>query len=168
MQPKRVSAIKESFKDYPYQYQPKHPKHLDRKVYRKVLTRVLAKIAEELISKGTEINLPSRIGSLQVIKYKTKNKSVDYHLTKKLYGEYNKDKAPEDRKKVYHKNRHTDGYKVRLYWRKKDRANFKNKSKWSLKFTRPNIRPNSYNKNNPKVSLVPYIMKHGVDHYHEY
>jgi hypothetical protein len=126
-------------------------------------------LAKELIVSGVEVLLPSRVGSLQILKYKPKRfiKKIDFKTTQELYGEFNKGKAKGEKKFVFFKNRHTDGYRVRLHWSKQDRANFRNKRKWSFKFTRPNIRPNKYNKNNPEVSLVPYIMKNGIYHFHE-
>jgi hypothetical protein len=48
------------------------------------------------------------------------------------------------------------------------KANFKNKSRWAFKLTRPNIRPNTYNKVNPKISLVPFFKDRGWAIYKEY
>lgn len=172
MQPKRISAIKNSYSDHPLKHKPKAIGHVDEKIYRKVLRRIMELIAKELIVEGSEVTLPSRLGSLQIIKYKPKNKkkfiNIDFKKTKEVFGEYNKGKDSKDKKYVYHRNWHTNGYMVKLYWRKLVKANFKNKSKWAFDFTRPNKRPNTYNKSNPEVSLVPYIMSNGVDHYHEY
>lgn len=167
MQTRRASAIKESYEDYEFKDR-KHKFYVNKVTYSSVLKRFFEIIARELIVSGDEIVMPSRVGSLQIKKYKPKNKQIDFHTTNKVFGERNKDKPLSEWKLVYFKNRHTNGYKVKLHWSRKDHANFRNKKKWSFKFTRPNIRPNSYNNNNPEVSLVSYIMENGLDHYHEY
>jgi hypothetical protein len=138
-------------------------------VYKAILKRAMELIVQELIVTGNEINLPSRVGSLQIIKFKPKRrkKVMDFGTTNKIYGELNKTLPKGKKKIVYHKNRATDGYALKTFWSKKDRANFLNKRRWAFKFTRPNIRPNTYNTWNPEVSLVPYTKKHGIDHFHE-
>ena len=164
----RISALAESYKTIDYQDKPKHAKHVDKKDYKNILKSFYKKLAYYLISTGDEIVLPSRLGSLQAVKYKKKKRSIDFHKTKLYYGEYNKDKPSGMKKKVYHENRVTNGYSTRIHWSKLTKANFKNKRKYRFTLTRPNIRPNSYNKNNPEVSLVPFFKERGWIIYSEY
>jgi hypothetical protein len=168
MEAKRVSALQLSYKDFPYKFEPKHSKYVNEKTYKKILKSFYTKLAYYLITSGQEIVLPSRLGSLQAMKYKPKSKKVDFKNTEKYYGEYNKDKSNKDKKIIYHNNRITNGYLPRIHWSKIILANFKNKKKWGLTLTRPNVRPNSYNKNNPKVSLIPFFQKKGYQFYEAY
>lgn len=169
MKAKRGSALKLSYSRMDHRYEPKHPKHIDKKVYNKIINKFFEKLAYYLITTGKEITLFSNIGSFQIVKYKTKNKFVDYHSTKLYFDEINKEiEDPSKRKKVYKDNRITNYYAAKVYWKKQDKANFRNKSKFSFKLTRPNIRPNSYNKNNPVVSLVPFFREKGWIMYEEY
>jgi hypothetical protein len=169
MKAKRGSALRLSYSRMSYKYQPKHPKHVDKKVYNKILTKFFEKLAYYLITTGKEITLFSNIGSFQIMKYKNRKRYVDYQATKLYYNEINKDiEDPEKRKRVLKDNRITNYYAPKVYWRKQDKANFRNKSKYSFKLTRPNIRPNSYNKNNPAVSLVPFFREKGWIMYEEY
>lgn len=156
-----LSAITDSYKEIVYKHQPKHSNYLDEKKYKKVLKLFFEKLAYYLILTGKEITLFSRIGSLQAVKYKSKNKHIDHYNTKKYYAEYNKDKPLEERKYIYHNNRLTNGWNCRIHWYKQDKANFKHKRLYAFDLSRPNKRPNSYNKNNPKISLVPYFREKG-------
>jgi hypothetical protein len=164
----RASALALSYKTIDYKNEPKHLLHLGEKEYKEILKAFYKKLAYYLITTGDEINLPSRIGSLQAVKYKKKRKSIDFHATKKYFGEYNKNKPQGQKKKVYHENRLTQGYQTRIHWSKLHKANFKNKKMYKFNLTRPNVRPNSYNKNNPEVSLVPFFREKGWIIYSEY
>ncbi len=157
----RANAIIESFKTYPNPI-----KHLDRKnfVSKKLYTEILTSFFERLvffiITTGKEITIPSRLGTFQAIQ-KLQKKRVNWGKTIKAFGEYNKT-APEGKKKlVYHKE---DQYRPYLRWSKK-KANFKNKSYYAFNLSRPNFRPNSYNKKNPKVSLMPFFREEGYKFY---
>ena len=54
-----------------------------------------------------------------------KKKNIDFGETRRLYGEWNKEN-PTNKKVVYHKNYHSQGYGVYIVWDKKD-AFFGNK-----------------------------------------
>lgn len=181
MEPKRVSSIALARESYPWLKKPKHPNHVDKVMYRKIVKGFLEKIMKAIIVTGDKIRLPKLMGALQAVRYKTDHrpvKPIDYHNTKKLYGDHNA-KAPKDAKKtVRHYNRSTDGYWVRIHWYK--RWEYKKASRqviYGTKFTnsrniifkpsRPNLRPNSYNKTNPEVSLYPYFKNHMWNKYTE-
>jgi vancomycin resistance protein YoaR len=169
MKAKRGSALKLSYKRMEHRYSPKHPRHVDSKDYNKILNKFFEKLAYYLITTGEEIIPFSFIGSFQILKYKSQKKYVDHKATKDYFGETNKEiEDPKKRKRVMKDNRITGYYMPKIYWKKQDRANFLNKSKYSFKLTRPNIRPNNYNKNNPKVSLVPFFKEKGWIIYKEY
>lgn len=167
MEAKRASALQLSYKEYPHKFDPKHKSYVSQKTFKKILKSFYTKLAYELITSGQEITLPSRLGSLQAMKYKPKRKKVDFKNTEKYYGEHNK-KHKDNKKVIYHNNVITKGYLPRIHWSKIILANFKNKKKWGLTLTRPNVRPNSYNKKNPKVSLVPFFQKEGYLFYETY
>ena len=146
---KEVSSIIESSKSY----------EGDSRLYKKIMKSFMKELAYEIITSGDPVKLPSSLGILQMIRYRPKNKKVDYSNTKKV-----KDRGHD--KVIYHNNKITNGYWWKLLWSKK-RAILKNKNLYSMIFTRPNIRPNSYNKNNPKVSVIPFFRRQGWELYRE-
>lgn len=155
----RISVLK-SYKAYKNKYPKDHSLFLRYSEFSTIAKSFGSLISYELITTGTEITLPSKLGTLQIVKYMPSRKLVDYMNTAKVYGEHNKNN-PDDKKVVYHMNRITKGYMPKLYWSKALKARFKNQSKFLFKFNRPNVRPNSYNKNNPKVSLMPFFREEG-------
>lgn len=167
MNKKRASALVMSYVDFSYKHEPKHKLYVNKEQYKRILKLFYKKLAEELISSGKEIILPSRLGSLQAVKYKPIKKKIDHKRTKELYAEHNK-RNPNNKKYVYHTNRATKGYLPFIYWSKLVKANFKNKRKYKFSLTRPNLRPNSYNKINPNVSLIPYFREKGYIFYETY
>ena len=167
MKTKRVSAYQLSYKDFSYKHEPKHPNYVSQNVYKRILKEFFKKLAEYLITSGKEIVLPSRLGSLQAVKYLPTKKKVDFGNTLKYYGEHNKTNK-EDKKVIYHNNVITKGWLPKIYWSKIVKANFLNKRKWKLSLTRPNIRPNEYNKTNPSVSLMPFFQKEGYRLYEKH
>lgn len=166
MEARRASSLVEG---YAY-YKENTDNPVSKVTYKKILTRLFELMLSDLITKAVRLILPARLGAIFIFKkiLSADRSLVDYAATKQVYGEYNEGKPPSERKVIKHKNKHTDGYTVKVGWSKRALSNFANKSKWSFKFCRPNIRPNTYNKNNPAVSLVPFIKQFGVDIYPEY
>lgn len=81
------------------------------------ILKAYAKIVFEELVAGKLVELPSRMGSIQLIKYLTPHKKVvDWKKTKEVYGEYNL--TAEKKKVVYTNNAHTNGYSVKLQWKK--------------------------------------------------
>lgn len=167
-----VGSIKESAKELPFKHEPKHSKHLDIKLYKEIMHLFMKKLVYKLIKTGKKIKFPSRIGSLQLTRY-DKNKlrkkiegegkvfrNVDFHATKLL-------KARGIDKTVRHNLKATGGFWWRLIWSKIDDANFRHKRLYCIKLSRPNIRPNSYNKVNPELSIVPFFRDIGWEFYRE-
>lgn len=167
MKKKRGSALTMSYKEeYPFLHNPKHSLYVNHRNYKKILRLFFKKLAKELITSGKEIVLPSRLGSLQAMKYKPKRKLVDFNATKVYNKKHNL--TGKDKKVIYHRNRVTNGFLPIIHWSKIIKANFKNKRKYAFDLTRPNRRPNEYNKNNPEVSLMPYFKKEGYLSYEIY
>lgn len=171
MEDKNVSSINLSYEDYPAK--SKNKKHyVTKKQYKSIMYLFMKKLVYKLIKTGYKINLPSRLGSLKLYKYDTNRfkrslklrdkeyKSVDFNATQKL-------KERGVNKIVYHTNKVTNGYWWKLKWSKTKDANFKNKGLFALKLSRPNIRPNETNKNNPELSIVPYFRDKGWLQYDE-
>jgi hypothetical protein len=159
---KRVSAIKESFKSYPNPLL-----HIDRKnyvskvKYTEILTSFFERLVFFIITSGKEVTIPARLGTFQVVQYQAKTRHIDWGKTNKYFGEYNK--VNVKKKRIYHR----EGlYRPFFKWSKR-KANFLHKSRWAFKLNRPNVRPNSYNKNNPKVSLLPFFREEGYKFYTE-
>lgn len=105
---------------------------VDYKVYKQILIDYFKFLRDEVIENSKEIRLPCRLGYLSIIKKKPKTYTsgslrVDYHATKQ-YG-----------KVIYHLNEHSDGYKYRAYWSKKDSL-LTNKTKYQFVLTRYNKR----------------------------
>jgi len=167
---RRASSINLSKETLPYLYEITHSKHISKKLYVKIMNSFFKKVIYYMIKDGDRFILPHGLGSLQIVRYnysaqcKNKNstarKYVDFYQTKKL-----KEKGVD--KTVTHTNKSTGGYWWRLHWHKFNNSRFRTKRLYSVKFTRPNIRPNSYNKNNPKLSVVPYFKDKGWEMYAE-
>lgn len=106
--------------------------NVDYKTFRAIVTDYFKYLRDRIIQEGREVKLPCRMGSLSVVKHKPKN-----YDSKSLRVDYASSK--EIGKLVLHLNEHTDGYKYRFYWAKKDMI-IPNKTKYQLVMTRENKR----------------------------
>lgn len=166
MSAKTVNSITQSVKEYPFlksDNSSNEEPYITKELYKKILLTILEKLAYRLITTGDKIRLPVRLGYFQAVKYKRrflKHKAIDYAASNK-YG-----------KLIRHYNKATDGYWVRIHWYKyphkedittrvKIGALFNFQKNYAFKLSRPNQRPNSYNKWNPKVSLFPFFKEKG-------
>lgn len=171
---KRISSIKESLKTLPHKNEPKHPRHVTDKMYKNVMGLFFKKVMYYMIRDGSKFVIPQFLGTLQLTRYnydkaakKYKNGEakrgrimVDFNATKKL-------KERGINKTVKHTCRTTGGYWWKLHWYKAHYARFRTQRLYSIKLTRPNVRPNSYNKDNPALSVVPYFRDKGWTIYAE-
>ena len=164
---RKASVLTDSYKDFKLKASPKHAEYISEKQYKQILKLFFSSLLERTIGEGKKVVLPSRIGAFQAMRQKYVTKKVDYYKTKIAYGEYNK-KNPNNKKVIYHDNRITNGYFPVYHWFKYNEANFKNKRKWRFQLARTNIRPNSYNKTNPKYSLIPFFQRKGYRFYDIY
>lgn len=117
---------------------------MSRKDYFKALDIFNELLFEEMIKTGDPFEMPSRLGTLQILKFRPKKPSIDFYNTKK-YG-----------KTIRHENNLTDGYVIALYW-KKTKATFKHKSSWNF----DRVRRLKRNK------LTELITTYGVNHIYE-
>lgn len=163
---KRISVV-ESYNEYEYKDSLKSKYYVDKKDYKKIIFTFFKVLIEFAISTGLLVKFPSRLGALQMMQIKCKNPKIDFKKTEKYFGDHNKEN-PNNRKFVYYNNIITNGYIPIVHWYKKDYAFFKKKNTWALTLSRTNIRPNSYNKNNPTFSLYPFFQKKGYRFYKIY
>ena len=105
---------------------------VDYKMFRKILQDYFRYIANEVIMNGKEFKFPCRMGTLQVIKHRPKNFN-----SKSLRIDFGASKALG--KKIFFLNEHSDGYKYRFHYSKKNCLT-ENKSKYQFVATRANKR----------------------------
>ena len=104
--------------------------------FRDIINDYFKYLRDELIENGREIKLPCRMGTLRIVKHKPKEYTgkslrIDYGETKKLG------------KVVYHLNEHSNYFKYRAYYNKKNILT-RNKTKYQLILTRDNKRRLAY------------------------
>ena len=112
--------IRETIYDIPY------------KQYRMIVEDYFKSISDLILEQGKQFKIPYRLGTLRIIKslpknFNSKSLSIDFHQSK-LQG-----------KIVYYINEHSNYYKYRLYWSKKN-VIARNKSKYQFVLTRANKR----------------------------
>lgn len=105
---------------------------IDYKVYRQIIEDYFRFIAEEVIERSKEFKLPCRLGYLSIVKRQPKhfdNNSlrIDYH------------ESAVQGKAVYFINEHSNYYKYRYYWSKKESL-LTNKTRYQFIATRANKR----------------------------
>jgi len=141
---KQKVSISDFFKTYPYKakdkgvykdcYIPKyeivdnHEFSITRKEYIEITKIFFQVILFEFLIWGNVYKSPHKFGLFSFHKCKNPNtnkKNIDFDATRKVYGEWNK-QNPDNKKTIYHKNYHSQGYGVYLKWDKKE-AFFGNK-----------------------------------------
>lgn len=142
--------------DYPVIYMPvmydiyrgmfkkkyRNPFFLNRKMYEKFIKRYHEKWMDAIINEAAVYNMPFKLGRLYITKCKSKlhyneDGSIDYKKSK-LGIDFNKTKKYG--KTMYHMNTHTNGYRMRIHWQKKDYANVVNITYFKFK---PAVRYNT-------------------------
>lgn len=117
---------------------------ITRSVYGLVIKELNSFQRDRLSQKGVEINIPSRLGKIELRKNKSEikinedgtvknNLPVNWKETRKLWLE--NESAKEKKIKVRYTNEHTDGYSFKVFFYKR-RATFKNKSIYGMRFNR--------------------------------
>jgi len=117
---------------------------ITRGIYGSVIKELNSFQRDRLSSKGVEINIPSRLGKVELRKNKSEikinedgtvknNLPVNWKDTRKLWLE--NESAKEKKIKVRYTNEHTDGYSFKVFFYKR-RATFKNKSIYGMRFNR--------------------------------
>lgn len=113
------------------------------------------------VLEGKEVTLPARLGTLSIIGRKpnlkfeegrVKGLAPDWVKTKKLWNE--NEEAKEKKTLLYHTNSHTDGYRYKWNWSKRN-VMIENKTLYSLQMTRTNKRA----VHKKIIEGTPYITK---------
>lgn len=136
-----------------FRYYTKQSKSLDETTFRKVI-RYMNSLLQESLSSGEDINLPCRMGKLELRKFKTKvsfrdgkiitNLPVDWNETLKLWYE------DEEAFKTKYRVRMEVPEVFRVYY-KKSSANYNNKSFFTFQTCRDLKQKLKTNINNKKV-----------------
>ena len=120
---------------------------VNQSIFSKVLKDFNAAIIDEIVYNAYEFRLPHRLGSLRVKKIKqkikltedgkldTSNLAPNWKATMDLWGR--NPKAKEEKKLIFHTNKHTSGYYFRWFWNKST-CNVKNSSVYKLEMTKVN------------------------------
>ena len=123
-------TIKDFYKSYNEFIGDNELYQINYKVYRQIVTAYFKYIYTRVIEESAEFKLPCRLGTLCIVKHKPKTYNgkslrVDFKATNEYH------------KTIFHLNEHSDGYKYRFYWNKKDSL-ITNKTKYQLIATRFN------------------------------
>jgi len=143
----RVHKVKVDYgvNDYYADFKKKNKESkVNRKIYGSVIKEFNSFQRDRLSNKGVEINMPSRLGKIELRKNKSEirinedgtvknNLPVNWKDTRKLWIE--NEFAKEKKIKVRYTNEHTDGYSFKVFFYKR-RATFKNKSIYGMRFNR--------------------------------
>lgn len=121
---------------------------VDYKTFRNVVIDYFNHIMDVVLEKSSDFRLPARMGTVSVIKRKPKSiqrrgHNVDFKLTNELG------------KTILHLNEHTNGYRFRFLWDKRE-VIIQNKVLYEMIMTRDNKRKLAYN---IKVRKKDYIEK---------
>ena len=143
----KKKTTKDAYNSYKYKDKEESPLHVSSKEFLEIVKATSKEILKTLLD-GEEVYLPSRLGSLQITKYKTTRDIVDYGSSNK----YNT--------KIVHANLHSNGYMCKLHWTKNVLAKFKNKSMWAFDLTKDN-------KSRNDLSITRHIKKYGVHNFVE-
>lgn len=112
-----------------------HKFSVDSKEFKSIVDAI-CKERVELLLQGKRVKLPLRSGFLELRKYRpNKRKPINWKETNKIYGEHNKNALKGQKKFIYHKNYHSQGYKPIFKWDKKTCV-MKNKHIFKVRFTR--------------------------------
>lgn len=117
--------------------------------YGKIVNRFNDEVTNLIVNKSFEFRMPFRLGCLRIRKFTLKlqldsdgklKKSalkIDWAATNKLWLENPSYK--EEKKFIYHTNRHTNGNYFKWFWDKRP-TNVSNLSVYQLKISRANLR----------------------------
>ncbi len=137
-----MNNIRSSYKYYKSQVEDP----VDIKTYLSVVSDFIQFLMDKVFD-GFEVKLPARLGSFQIVGRKIKPKldeqgnvvglAPNWAETKKLWD--SNEEAKKNKELVYCFNEHTNGVKYKFLWSKKN-VNVKNKTIYSIKFSRANKR----------------------------
>jgi hypothetical protein len=149
-------SMPDSHRDWP-KVTSHNSRMVDYKTYCSVIREFNNKLAEALINEALEFTMPYRLGKLRIKKFKQnirldvngdidkKNMPVDWKSTKELWKKEYPGKTMEEirkiegKKRIFHLNEHTSGYRCKLHWDKIG-CNVRNNRIYSAMFTFSNRR----------------------------
>ena len=163
----QINSVIESRKSFPYYSDRDHPNYIkNEEDYTRIMKIFFDELVYKLITTGKKVKLPMKLGAFQVIKYKRQELLRD-----RVSIQVAKRKGKVLDKKQYFMNYETEGYWTRLHWYKTPSMDaltgkcigctVKNCNSYQFTLTRPNLRPNSYNPRNPRVSLYRFFKDKG-------
>lgn len=129
--------------DYYKNYVETTGSSIPKKTYNALVNDLLDKFLLAVIQENYMLKLPYRMGTVMLLKRKTKtefidgkmktNRPIDYAATNKLWRDH--PELKEKKKLVYHENKHSGGYVFRLSYLKAS-AVYKNKSVYWMQMNR--------------------------------
>lgn len=145
--PTRSHSVKSDFgiKDY-YKYYKDNGGKLSTIKYSRVLRSIVTNMCNIVIEKDYRYKLPSNMGIIVIEKYKNKTIKdkkgilrvkypIDFKSTLKLWKDYPELSEGPKKQLVRFNNEHSGGYTFRIRY-KTNKANYKNKSLYFIKFNR--------------------------------
>lgn len=92
---------------------------ISSKLFKQIALLFFKEISNEIINEGSEFRLPFRMGRIYIKKFIPVNpqKNINFYLTNLHYKDWNK-ANPENKKVIYHTNKHSLGYSGRWFWDK--------------------------------------------------
>lgn len=125
---------------------------VDYKLYKKIITTSNEILSDKILD-GKRIKLPFGLSDVFINKYKHQLKKQDGKLNLPIDWKRTKELG----KKIYHLNKHTDGFIFKWFWAKGD-AKFKFKDLWSFKAVRKNTRAiNNKIKQGEEINYKEYL-----------
>lgn len=115
-------------------------------IFKLIVSDYLKHLSYQLLDQSRQLKLPARLGTFEIVKRKpktftSKSLRVDFQETKRLG------------KTIFHLNEHSNYYKFRLYWSKKD-SHVMNNQYYQFILTRDNKRHLAYLIKNNKQDYI--------------
>lgn len=177
MEIKSINSIARSFENYKWKKDTSHKNYCSKKEYNEIAKEFFEELSYELITTGRKVCMPKGLGCFQVCKFKKKGRSIDYAKTRAKHDGENYEKLTKNQRdsvtNIYHTNMGTKGYWVDFFWyagkhpKNENSRSIANVKSYIFRPSRPNVRPNSYNERNPRVSLFPFFKDKGWKMYSE-
>lgn len=139
----RINGVEKPY--IPQSQRSTHKYAINKVLWVQIIERYLQLIINEIILKGKTFRMPSKLGVLQLVKFK--GGGVDHVKTKRLH----KQGKLTGSNVARYSNIHTDGYGFKLKWYRSTHAHFKYKNLYKVVFTNTTRKyVSSYFKQNPK------------------
>lgn len=145
------TASEADYKMYKQYCKEQEIEPVDYRTYKRILTTSNDIISQKILQ-GERIKLPFTLSDVFINKYKQEVKNKDGKVNLPIDWKRTK----EFGKKIYHLNKHTDGFIFKWFWAKGE-AKFKFKDLWAFKAVRKNTRAiNNMVKNGEDLKFKEY------------